>query len=96
MISKIITSEHNQNFVMKGDEMLYHEGSQGEGYTQLAIKIVEEANVDESMMRCSDRHKRIMPGEVDEGLDAALEHIEIMLESSAETEGSDHVTKRGG
>jgi hypothetical protein len=92
MLSESIATEHNQNFVMKGDDMLSHEGSQGEGYTQLANQIVEKVDVDESLMRCSDQHKRMMPGEADERLDVALEQIKMMLEASTETSESHSFT----
>jgi hypothetical protein len=53
---------------MKEMILLSHEGSQGEDYTQLANQIVEKVDVDESLMRCLDQHKRMMPGEADENL----------------------------
>jgi hypothetical protein len=73
MLFESIAIEHNHNSVMMGDEILSHEGIQGEGYTQLATQIVKNAYVDESLMRCSNQHKKMIPGEVDEKLDSTLE-----------------------
>jgi hypothetical protein len=65
--------------------MLSHEGSQGEGYTQLANQIVEKVDVDESLMRCLDQHKKMMLEEEDEILDVALEQSKMILGISTKT-----------
>jgi hypothetical protein len=53
MLSEIIIEEHNQNYVMKEDEILpSHKGRKREDYTKLANQIVEKVDAYESLMRC--------------------------------------------
>jgi hypothetical protein len=69
MLSKGI--EQNHNFVMKKDEILLsHKNSHGEDYTQL----VNEEEDDESLMKCSDQHKEMMPDETQKSHGFEINH----------------------
>jgi hypothetical protein len=63
--------EHNQNYVMKKDDILLsHKNSHGKYYTQL---INEEAD-DGNLMKCSDQHKEMIPDETQESHGFAINH----------------------
>jgi hypothetical protein len=76
MLSKGMEAEHNHNYVVRKDEILSsHENSPDEDYTQLVNEIVEEEDVeDESLMKCSDQHKEMMPDETQESHGFKTDH----------------------